>query len=144
VNLLKKFHDYLSMYYPQGCPCLFLESEKWTELCHFISRTKSNTKVMEKKFGNSEFINLPIFNVLPGSKEANSGFSHGYSRKIIKIPNPVIQAAKEVLLEINYKSNFIDDFLLKKNFTPFDINQIRSDFLRNFNEFFYKKNSNFF
>jgi hypothetical protein len=42
-------------------------------------------------------IDLPLINVVPGSREANSGFRHGYSRELRLLPRQVIFAAQETL-----------------------------------------------
>jgi hypothetical protein len=119
-SLLDNFRYHLQTpgrgYYPEGCKCLFLPGEKWEHLCHYVSNTKANKRAVKKAFGRSIYIDLPLFNVVPGSRESNIGYRHGYSRTPCTMPSAVVYAAQEAIRESipDVTHEYILDFLRRE------------------------------
>jgi hypothetical protein len=102
INLKTLFSDALNdiKYYRGGLPCCFYPEMQWRELCHIMPRSKTNMKACAKVFGDKNMIDLPLINVLPGSRYANH---EGYCVVPKKVLFDVYIAAQKTLEQYNKK-----------------------------------------
>lgn len=89
--------------------CMFDPLLKWSDLCHLLSNSVVLSNKFKKRFDCDEdlakfMINLPLVNVVPGSKTwngTNELFHKVGGYKDIKfISNKVIRAAKKSILSV--------------------------------------------
>lgn len=78
MNLLNYYDNelFFNNYYRYKSPCVFDPSLKFEELCHLNSNSKENLSIISKKFYinkkiSQDIIDLPLINVVPGSKQWN-------------------------------------------------------------------------
>lgn len=102
--MLKEFSLYLEFEgYGRGVsPCMFDPLLRWGDLCHLIHNEDSYKNIIKKHFGCSDkeaqfFIDFPLLNVVPGSKDWNGtgavGHKVGTIEDITFISNKVIRAS---------------------------------------------------
>lgn len=72
-KLERMFHEHLDILYPRGEACCFYESAQWSQLCHLAPQSKVNAQACRMVWGMPELIDIPVINVLPGSRRANIG-----------------------------------------------------------------------
>lgn len=121
--ILYTFNIYLDFEnYGRGyAPCVFDSTLMWEEMCHLEHNTEANKKLIQKYFGCSKkeaelVMNLPLINVVPGSKFWNGTdqLSHkvGDYKDITFISDKVIRASTYTIVE--YLHHFNNKKILKK------------------------------
>lgn len=91
------FHESLSDRYPRGVTaCCFYPDRLWHELCHLMPQTKVNRKACHTLWGIPDLIDLPLINVMPGSRYANH---EGYTTQVSRCAWAVVVSARAATLE---------------------------------------------
>lgn len=103
MNIKSAFAYHLDFLYPKGKACMFYpEKYKWSELCHIQSGGDINRKLCERAFGNGDFIDMPLLNLIPGSQGANDG---QYKTTVEILPDEVVKAARMAIVDYNIEND---------------------------------------
>lgn len=114
--ILYTFSIYLDMEnYNRGfAPCVFDSTLIWEELCHLEHNTEANKNLIRKSFDCSKkesslLINIPLVNVVPGSKFWNGTdqLNHkvGTYKDITFISDKIIRASTYTIIEYLHHIN---------------------------------------